>query len=263
MAVKTLYKYLDVNGGLEMLKNHNLQFTNATRLNDPFDCHPALFDYSEPPVYISENGVEWPPSDFLSEKGALDMKNLRDSTWICSLSKVYNSLLMWSYYNKHEGLCVGLNMELLRPNLSNLMCHPFLGALELEVNYDDIIKKPNYFHDHKDYWGYQVSTKAKEWSHEQEVRLTLMNPSHGFIPTSIPKKFDKDEILDWQEVRFYPVVDSKCFESVYLGNRIDAKEKKQVIDVARKLNPEIKIYQMEIDPEAFRLKEKEIEIEEI
>lgn len=44
-----LYKYLDVNGGLMMLHNSNLQFTNATRLNDPFDCHPALFDFSHAP----------------------------------------------------------------------------------------------------------------------------------------------------------------------------------------------------------------------
>ena len=30
------------------------------------------------------------------------------------------------------------------------------------------------------------------------------------------------------------------------------------VDVAKKLNPEIKIYQMTIDLEAFKLKEKEI-----
>lgn len=35
MAEKTLYKYLDVNGGLAMLDHHNLQFTNATKFNDP------------------------------------------------------------------------------------------------------------------------------------------------------------------------------------------------------------------------------------
>lgn len=33
-----------------MLQNSNLQFTNATRLNDPFDCHPALFNYSNVPT---------------------------------------------------------------------------------------------------------------------------------------------------------------------------------------------------------------------
>lgn len=32
-----------------MLKNHNLQFTNATTLNDPFDCHYELIDFSNVP----------------------------------------------------------------------------------------------------------------------------------------------------------------------------------------------------------------------
>ena len=42
MAEKILYKYLDVNGGLAMLEHHNLQFTNSTKFNDPFDCHPVF-----------------------------------------------------------------------------------------------------------------------------------------------------------------------------------------------------------------------------
>ena len=258
MGETILYKYLDVNGGLAMLQNHNLQFTNATCLNDPFDCHQDKFDYADPPVFISEDGVEWPPSDFLSEKGKCDMKNLRDSTWICSLSKVYNSLLMWGYYNNHEGICIGIDMERLTPNLSNLLCSPFLGALKLEVKYEEIINKPNYFSDNKDYWGYQVATKGKEWTHEQEVRLVLLNPLYGSIPSSIPSKPEVCDNSDWQKVRYYPPIDKKCFESVYLGNKIDEKRKNEVIKVARNLNPEIKIYQMTIDPDAFRLKEEMI-----
>ena len=50
MGNAKLYKYLDLDGGLLMLHNSNLQFTNATRLNDPFDCHPALYDFSNVPV---------------------------------------------------------------------------------------------------------------------------------------------------------------------------------------------------------------------
>ena len=45
-----LYKYLDVDGGLAMLSNGNIQFTNATKLNDPFDCHPSLIDFSQIPT---------------------------------------------------------------------------------------------------------------------------------------------------------------------------------------------------------------------
>ena len=50
MNERLLFKYLDVSGAASMLYYKNLQFTNATRLNDPFDCHPALFDYSNAPV---------------------------------------------------------------------------------------------------------------------------------------------------------------------------------------------------------------------
>ena len=49
MGEAKLYKYLDFNGGLMMLHYSNLQFTNATQLNDPFDCHPSLIDFSDVP----------------------------------------------------------------------------------------------------------------------------------------------------------------------------------------------------------------------
>ena len=49
MGEAKLYKYLDFNGGLMMLYYGNLQFTNATQLNDPFDCHPSLIDFSNVP----------------------------------------------------------------------------------------------------------------------------------------------------------------------------------------------------------------------
>ena len=109
MEAATLYKYLDINGGLAMLELHNLQFTNATKFNDPFDCHPALFDYSNVP----ENQKEWPRTDLVSAMEKNHMENLRNSTWICCLSKVYDSLLMWAYYNAHKGICIGLNKEKL------------------------------------------------------------------------------------------------------------------------------------------------------
>ena len=104
-----------------MLEHHNLQFTNATKFNDPFDCHPALFDYS----HVPECPHNWPPADFLSSKGENDMENLRNNTWMCCLSKVFGSLLMWAYYNNHKGICIGLNKDAV------LKCcqHMFLGMM--------------------------------------------------------------------------------------------------------------------------------------
>ena len=55
MQNRILYKYLDIIGAKYMigatkpLTQPNLQFTNASQLNDPFDCHPNLVDYSDIP----------------------------------------------------------------------------------------------------------------------------------------------------------------------------------------------------------------------
>ena len=244
-----LYKYLDINGGLLMLHNSNLQFTNSTRLNDPVDCHPALFDFSN----VSINEYNWPPADFLKEKGEIDMENLRNSAWICSLSKVYDSLLMWTYYGNHKGVCIGLDMEKAREYLSGIHCKLYMGALEMEVQYRDVIEKPDYFHDAKDYLHYLLSTKAKAWAHEKEVRLVLLDPTPCIMKAPDYQNAE-EELIDWKEMKAFSKLGGECYASLYLGKQIGNEDKEKIIKEARKCNPDIKIYQMTVDPDAFRLK---------
>ena len=133
----------------------------------------------------------------------------------------------------------------------------------MEVQYRDVIEKPDYFHDAKDYFHYLLSTKAKAWEHEQEVRLVLLDPTPSwtpnhpyFAPMGLPyKPKNRKEVIDWKEVRAYPHLEGECFESLYLGIKVGDKEKERIIQEARRCNPDIKIYQMTIDPDAFRLKE--------
>ena len=245
-----------------MLHNSNLQFTNATRLNDPFDCHPALFDFSNAPA----NEHNWPPADFLKEKGITDMENLRNSAWICSLSKIHDSVPMWAYYGNHKGVCIGLNMDKTRKYLSKFLCGIYIGAMEMEVQYRDVIEKPDYFRDTRDYFQYLLSTKAKAWEHEQEVRLLLIDPiparnknNRYFAPMGLPYKPKRKEVVDWKEVRAYPHLGRECFESLYLGLKIGDAEKAKIIKEALKCNPNIKIYQRLIDSDALRLKEELID----
>lgn len=106
MGEAKLYKYLDFNGGLMMLHYGNLQFTNATQLNDPFDCHPSLIDFSDVP---KEACGGWTP-EIIEELRRDPFRRTREEAWICSLSKIYDSILMWSYYSKHKGICIGLDM---------------------------------------------------------------------------------------------------------------------------------------------------------
>lgn len=236
-----------------MLYYSNLQFTNATRLNDPFDCHPSLIDFSKVPA---EKSKVWGKDGVIALESNR-YERLRNETWVCSLSKVYDSLLMWSYYGNHKGVCIGLDMEKANKYLSSIYCSIYIGAMEMEVLYKDIIDKPDYFRDAKDYFHYQLATKAKAWEHEQEVRLLLIDPSHVFTPMSLPyQPKDENEIIDWKEVRAYPEIGGECFESVRLGINISKEDKEKIVKVARDRNPDIKIYQMTIDPDAFKLKEK-------
>ena len=248
MGVAKLYKYLDFIGGLTMLCNSNLQFTNATQLNDPFDSHPALIDFSNAPKEACRG---WTP-EIIEELRSHKFRRIREEAWICSLSKIYDSILMWSYYSKHKGVCIGLDMEKVRKYLSNIYGTFMIGCAEVEVQYKDIVEKPNYFRDARDFFHYQLSTKAKDWKHEQEVRLFILSPYPGYMKL-MPNQNDDNGPIDWKEVRAFPKIGGGCFESVYLGINMNVNEKLKIIKVARKLNPDIKIYQMTVNPQAFKL----------
>lgn len=264
MKASKLYKYLDVDGGLAMLSNSNIQFTNATKLNDPFDCHPSLIDFSNVP---EERKMVW-GQDLIMKAEANRYENYRNDTWLCSLSKVNDSLLMWSYYSNHQGVCIGLDMEKTRKCLSKILCSIFIGALEFNVQYKEIIEKPDFFKNKNGFelLRYQLSTKAKDWEHEKEVRLVLVDPIPAIVPNhscmvrmALPyEPKDKTKAVDWREVRAYHKICGECFESVYLGVNIDEDKRNQIIEAAKNLNPDIKIYQMIVDAGAFKLHTEQI-----
>lgn len=248
MSNDRLYKYLDADGGLNMLYNRTLMFTNVTQLNDPFDCHPAYIHLSgEMPTPYKG----WSP-EIVSWLEYNKHLQRRDKTYICSLSKVHDSILMWSYYNKHQGVCIGLEMEKTRKYL-NRMTGLFLGCPELEVQYRDVVNEPSSMKDSNDFLCYHFATKAKEWQHEQEVRLVAHDPSLTHMRL-LPYQNDNDGPIPWKEVRAFLDIGGECFESIYLGINIDKKDKENIIKVARECNPNIKIYQMTIDPMALKLK---------
>lgn len=242
-----LYKYLDKEGAKKMLSCCNLQFTNATKLNDPFDCHPSLIDFSKIPP---EKCKSW-PKEVIELVESDRYKRYRENAWICCLSKVFDSLLMWSYYNSHKGVCIGLNMEKVAKYLNT--SHGMMVANSgYEVQYRDIIKKPDYFRNMTDIFHYQMFTKGIDWKHEKEVRLFILKPSPRYMTLPYQPE-DPNEIIDRKEMRVYPKIGKECFESIYLGVNIDKNDRENIIEIAKKINPDIKIYQMKINPNAFQL----------
>lgn len=246
MGKRILYKYLDAKGGMMMLGNHNLQFTNATQLNDPFDCHPALINFSNVPAAKTK---VW-PKEVIEELESSRYINYRKDTWLCSLSKVDDAFLMWSYYTNHKGVCIGIDIEKAHEYLKNLSMI-YVDCPEIEVKYRDIIEKPNFFSGFGDFYRYQIETKSKDWQHEQEVRLCIYQPDQG-IMRLLPHQVGKKSI-SWEEVRAFPEIGRECFVSIDLGVNMLEEEKEKIIKLARKINPAIEIYQMKVDTNSFKL----------
>ena len=250
-----LYKYLDINGAKCMIGNQNLQFTNASQLNDPFDCHPKLIDYSNVPESKLQG---WIPKEWWMEKEENDALNLRNETWLCSLSKVYDSLLMWSHYcYNHKGVCIGLDIDKVMQSVPPMFGTIYLKPFVIEVQYRNIIERPDAHQSAENIFLYQWKTKAKEWQYEQGIRLVMQNPSAMYAAFTPEQAKQNKEIWDWKEIRHYMPLKAECFESIYWGVNIEQTEKEKITQLAKTLNPDIKIYQMEIDPVAFKLIEKQ------
>lgn len=243
MEGRVLYKYLDAEGGLKMLENSTLKFTNAIKFNDPFDCHPSLVDYSNIPNKIKGNKA----GELLVKMYAGTPKRIIDGTWICSLTKRNDNLLMWSYYSNHEGICIELNIDKVKKSLSKHEGIP-IGCPEIEVQYKNIIEKPDYFRnmDKLDFLRYQIGTKAKDWEHEEEVRLYTRG--NRFM-----------NLLNYNKEPYFLTINGECFETLYLGVRIEDNDKNKIVNAARKSNPNIMIYQMATDTVAFKLNTEALE----
>lgn len=236
-----------------MLGNRNLQFTNASQLNDPFDCHPKLIDYSNVPDHLAKDSIRKEWEQLIGENKAL---NLRNDTWLCSLSKVNDSLLMWSHYcYNHKGVCIGLDIDKMMESVPPMFGEIYLKPFVIEVQYQDIIERPNAYRPTEDMFSYQWRTKAKEWAYEQEVRLVMPRPSAMYAALTPEQVKHPKETWNLREIHHYMALKGDCFESIYFGVNTDSTEKEKVIQYARKkLNPQIKLYQMKVDENAFRLR---------
>lgn len=249
---RILYKYLDIKGAGYMIGNSNLQFTNATQLNDPFDCHQKLIDYSNVPKRKLQG---WIPEEWWMQKEENDAINLRKDTWLCSLSKVNDSILMWSHYcYNHKGVCVGLDLDKVLESSPPLLGMTCTKPIVIDVQYKDIIERPNKYSSTLDLFNYQWRTKAKEWEYEHEVRLVIPKPSPMYSALSPEQMGHPQETMDWCEVHHYLPLKGECFESIYFGVNTDSSAIKKICQFAREeLNPQVKLYQMQVDENAFRL----------
>lgn len=87
--------------------------------------------------------------------------------------------------------------------------------------------------------------------------MVIVDPSR-MTPYYVPTELEKKEIIDYKEIRFIPKLGGECYDSVYLGVNIDDEKRTEIIEAAKNLNPNIKIYQMKADANAFKLQKEQI-----
>jgi hypothetical protein len=181
---------------------------------------------------------------------------LRNDTWLCSLSKINDSLLMWSHYcYNHKGICIGLDVDKVMESVPPMFGTLYLEPLVIDVQYQDIIERPNAYNSANDRCSYQWGTIAKDWEYEQEVRLVIPKPSPMYAAFTPQQAKQTKETWDWREIHHYLPLKKESFDSIYFGINIEQTEKEKIIQYVRKeLNPQIRLYQMKVDENAFRLR---------
>jgi hypothetical protein len=146
-------------------------------------------------------------------------------------------------------------MESVPPMFGTIHIKP----LVLDVQYKSIIERPDGYCNTIDLFYYQWQTKAKEWEYEQEVRLVIPRPSFMYAALTPAQAKHPKDVWERGDIHVYMPLKPECFESIYFGVNTDEAEKEKMIKFARKmLNPQIKLYQMRVDADAFKLQPEAI-----
>ena len=163
---------------------------------------------------------------------------------------------MWAHYcYNHKGVYIGLDLDKVMQSVPPMFGEIYLQPFVLDVQYKSIIERPNGYCNAMGLFNYQWQTKAKEWEYEQEVRLVMPRPCAMYAALTPAQAKHPKETWDWREIHHYMPLKGECFDSIYFGVNTDKAEREWMIKYAHeKLNPNIKLYQMRVDANAFRLR---------
>ncbi len=189
-----VYKYVPFSdGSLQILKSGTMKFTNAPEFNDPFDCvvqydvERSLEAYMSRPEIVNQVAYELglAPDLVLEHRDeiegrmrfVLERGTVHDSVMkkvgICSLSKTYSNILMWSHYaDHHKGFVVEFNVDLSN---QRVVKEPefFFGGNDVEYSHEMPVKVIGTT-DFSDVYR-QFLVKSEDWAYEQEYRVLSTN----------------------------------------------------------------------------------------
>lgn len=247
-----LYKYVSLEGLSHILRESTIRFTQPSAFNDPFELLPEIivptgtperkiqlqFDISSTrPISEAEEVVESPDGSGSSDAMSREIVQLLNKEiGILCLSRVRDSLLMWSHYcDQYTGAVIGFDSA-----------HEFL-ANQIDVEYRSTRPRR---HVQTYLAGRPVSlaelcAKSKQWDYEQEVRvvrrLADCKPA-GTDPRGFPV--------------FVQVIPREAIKIVIMGERTPLQDQRAIY--AGLMETSIALSLLAVDHQGFAFREERI-----
>lgn len=166
-----IYKYMPLDGFIEMITQRTLYFATPIMYNDPFDTKADVCCDSSPEdmrKFWSNSGYK---NDKIEEflKNKHQIKKLANEAYteilsdfrICCFSQVCDNILMWSHYsNMHKGVCVKFDR-----NKDELFNSATL------ISYEDKVPEYNFVHGKDEDIHRVIYAKSIDWEYEKEIRI--------------------------------------------------------------------------------------------
>lgn len=197
------YKYLPDMIGIEgVIAKGTIKFTHPANFNDPFDCMPRskFGDYSglktkNPEMYNALGGHIRHPVNRLAAtsrvlrvleqkvvKGEMVTDLLSDAS-VLSLSKIPDSILMWSHYARyHTGAVVEFKIPI--DNYYEPHFETYYNLLPFDVTYSNVRPTMEYSAaptDAETIVDTLFMTKSDVWAYEQESRVLKNRGGEGIF----------------------------------------------------------------------------------
>jgi len=244
-----LYKFYSCKiHNIDALANSYLWFSIPKKLNDPFDCDFEGYRNSKTLSSYSEKDKE-------------EMYELFRKFGICSFTQNFTNQHFWSLYaENYSGFCLVFDKNMLERNFFR---H---GILSEKVDYKKTPFNLDEISDEikKDFEGKYWSPKTEEafrkvifrknkifWGHENEVRAFL---GKICIDNSKTGKNNVECGSKGYKVPFNKAVISE----IILGQNISTHNKSVILNLVKHNYPHIKISQIELNHENWKLEIKEI-----
>jgi len=270
----SIFKYLPPDRS-SFLVDGLIRFTPPGALNDPYECLPALPDDLEQLALIKlrqsiiddlkpssiddrntrrakaaqlksamkrlDSNLKKNPGFFRDEFYRHTSSRLDNNLGILSLSRRWNSALMWSHYtSSYAGFCVGFNKDhLFFEGVPDTKGERFPLSAVRYSEHRTLIREQRLGHDES---INVLLTKSIDWSYEEEERLV------SFLDVAdVTKKFAPFNVHLFK-------VPFQAIDELIVGHRASDEVREQIISASKRLG--VPAYETKISSSSFDVEKK-------